>query len=122
MTTLIVQGGTIELDENFNLVRHRLNAAFKSVEDYRNGEWNADEHKTDDNKDGIPRPFHLMTFKTPPDEDDEDSEGGRVSINLEKIIGVESTLPSDQVISNDDEEEGEEEEVEDDEEEEDEDE
>lgn len=85
--TLLVQGGEVELAENFNLVRHRLNAAFKSVEDYRNGDWDADAHKQSNNKDGVPRPFHDLSFITA--DEDGDPEG-RVTISYEKIIGVTS--------------------------------
>jgi len=85
-TVLHVQGADIELNEHFNQVRRRLNRAWKLAEDYRNGDFQSGE---DDSKE--PDPFHVLSFKTV----DDDGELGRVSVNLEKIIGVSSTVRTD---------------------------
>jgi hypothetical protein len=85
-TTIHMQGGSIDLDENFNMVRQRLNQAQRALEDYRNGTV-ADGTKF--------RPYHDLSFKT--------EEGGRISINPEKIIAVESDLPNDKGSKSDDE-------------------
>jgi hypothetical protein len=80
-TTLHMQGGDIEVDESFNLVRQRLNNAAKLVIDYR-----------EQGNDALPNgakfePFHTLSFKT--------VEGGRIAVNPDKVIAVSSDQAKD---------------------------
>jgi hypothetical protein len=79
-TELIVQGGSIELHESetFNKVRHRLNKAKKLTIDYENNNVDASSKF---------EPFHMLSFRT--------AEGGRVSVDPVKIIGVTSDVAKD---------------------------
>lgn len=88
--TLIFRGGDIELHhtENFNKIRHRVNKAKKQLIDYQNG-----------NIDGVTKgqkfePAHVLSFRTAP-MDDDDEDGGRITIDVESYIGVISTEPKD---------------------------
>lgn len=82
-TTLHVQGADIELDESesFNKLRHRLNKAFKQKVDYENG--NIDGETEGQKFD----PFHTLSFAT--------EGGGRISVNVEKVIGISSDTAKD---------------------------
>jgi len=83
-TTLLIQGiDPVDLaeDESFNKVRQRINEAIKVKIDYENGNIDG-ESKGQEFK-----PAHLLSFAT--------ADGGRVSINPEKIIGVGSDEPKD---------------------------
>lgn len=84
-THLIVQGGEIELheSESFNKARHRLNKAKKLVIDYENG--NIDGNSKDEKFD----PFHQLSFRTAFTDDDY-PDGGRISVDPVKVIGVRS--------------------------------
>lgn len=86
-TFLLVQGiEPVELAESFTLVRRRLNSARKTVIDYENG-------NIDGQSDGQRfEPFHELSFKTV-QEDSE--EPGRISVNIERIIGVGSDQAKD---------------------------
>jgi hypothetical protein len=75
-TTLLVQGGEIELSDSFNKTRDRLNKALKQKIDYENSE-SGGEYK----------PAHTLSFKT--------ADNGRVAINPDKVIGVLSDEPKD---------------------------
>jgi len=77
-TTLHMQGGDIELNENFNKVRHRLNESAQLMLDYKNGNVGEDDKF---------QPFHLLSFAT--------GDGGRVSVNPEKVIAVSSDEAKD---------------------------
>lgn len=84
MTTFLhMQGADIELaeDESFNKARHRLNKAQRQLEDYRNGniDGDSDGQKFD--------PYHQLSFGT--------AEGGRISVNVEKVIGITSDTAKD---------------------------
>lgn len=85
MATLIfVQGlDPVELaeDESFNKARHRLNGALKNKIDYENGTINGTD------ADQKFEPAHLLSFKT--------AEGGRITVNPEKIIGFGSDEEKD---------------------------
>lgn len=74
-TTLLVQGGEIEVDETFNFVRSRINKALKSKVDY---EADGGDKYT---------PAHDLSFKT--------ADGGRIAVSPEKVIGVMSDEPKD---------------------------
>lgn len=79
-TYLMVQGlDPVELaeDESFNKVRKRLNDAAELKIEKENG--NVEEGKF--------QPFHLLSFKT--------GDGGRISVNHEKVIGVGSDTATD---------------------------
>lgn len=80
-TFIIIQGGEMEIAENYNLVRHRLNKAQRQLLDYQNGniDGDSDDQKFD--------PYHQLSFKT--------AEGGRISVNVEKVIGVSSDEAKD---------------------------
>lgn len=82
-TEIVMQGGSIELadEETFNKARSRVNDALKMKIDFENG--NIDG-KTDGEKF---QPMHLLSFDT--------ADGGRVSVNPEKIIAVLSDKPKD---------------------------
>lgn len=83
-TYLFVQGlDPVELaeDESFNKVRHRSNKALRIKVDLENG--NIDGETKGQKFD----PMHLMSFKT--------AEGGRISVNPEKFIGVGSDEAKD---------------------------
>jgi hypothetical protein len=85
--TLHVQGADIELHESekYNKVRHRLNKAQRQLEDYRNG-------NIDGESDGQKfNPYHVLSFKMAT----EDDEGGRISVNVEKVIAATSDEPKD---------------------------
>ena len=84
MTTFLhTQGADIELasDESFNKARHRMNTAQRQLEDYRNGNIDGDSEGQKFN------PYHQLSFKT--------AEGGRVSVNVEKVIGISSDEAKD---------------------------
>jgi hypothetical protein len=83
--TLLVRGGEIELHEaeNFNKIRHRLNRARKMSEDYKNGTISGDKA---DNGQKF-EPFHVLTFRT--------ADDGRLSVDIENVIGVMSDEPRD---------------------------
>jgi hypothetical protein len=77
-TFLIVQGmDNVEIDENFDKVRHRINQAVTGAD--KSGE-ELDAKKA-------AQPLHDLTFKT--------SDGGRIAVNPEKVIGVGSTAAKD---------------------------
>lgn len=76
-TTLLVQGGEIEVDETFNFVRARINKALKRKADY----------EAEGEKDEKYEPVHDLSFKT--------EQGGRIGVNPDKVIGVMSDLPKD---------------------------
>lgn len=86
-TTLHVQGADIELheDETFNKARHRLNRALRQLEDYRQGniDGDAEGQKFE--------PFHQLSFKMA----NGTAEGGRITVSVEKVIGVSSDEPKD---------------------------
>jgi hypothetical protein len=88
--TLLVRGGEVELHESekFNKVRHRLNRARKLSEDYKNGTIGGSK----DNGDQKFEPFHLLTFRT--EIEDEDG-GGRITVDIENVIGALSDEPRD---------------------------
>src|SRR3954468_20038071 len=88
---LMVRGGEIELhpSENFNKIRHRANKAKKMLIDYQNG-----------NIDGETKgqkfePAHVLSFRTASVDDDDNEDGGRISIAVESYIGGLSTEPKD---------------------------
>lgn len=83
-TTLLLQGGEIDLDENFDKVKQRINQAITGTD--RNGNKATDKARA--------RPLHTLSFKT--------EDGGRVAINPEKVIGVVSDLPKDTARADDD--------------------
>ena len=89
--TLLVRGGEIELHEaeKFNKIRHRLNSARKLSEDYKNG-------SVSGNGDDGPKfqPFHVLTFRT--------ADDGRLSVDIENVIGVLSDEPKDGSADEDD--------------------
>lgn len=68
--TLFMQGSNVELDENFNFVRQRINQAITATT--REGE-------PKDKKDRA-KPLHDLTFKL--------ASGGQIAVNPEKIIAV----------------------------------
>lgn len=73
----MVQGmEAVELDESFNKVRRRLNETAKAKIAFENG---AGEDFD---------PYADLSFKT--------AEGGRISVNYEKVIGVGSDEAKDQ--------------------------
>lgn len=87
--TLILQGGEVDLheSESFNKIRHRLNKAQKLKMDYENGA------VAGTGEDGVKfEPYHILTFRT---EAGEDEEGGRISVSLEKIVGILSDESKD---------------------------
>lgn len=83
-TTIHLAGADIQLhdSETFNKARHRLNRAQKLIEDYKLGNVSADEDF---------EPYHLLSFKMENDTE----EGGRISVNVEKVIGISSDEPKD---------------------------
>lgn len=89
---LFVQGlDPVELagDETFNKVRHRGNKAMQRRIDLENG--NIDGKSEGQKFD----PMHQLSFKT--------AEGGRISVNPEKFIGVGSDTEKDSASSGDEE-------------------
>lgn len=91
MVTLIIRGGEIVLhpEERFNTVRNRLNKAKAMLIDYQNG--NLEPEGTKNPAPAVFKPFHLLSFRTDNDTD----EGGRISLDVENIIGVMSDEPKD---------------------------
>lgn len=76
-TYLLVQGmDPVELNESFNFARKRANDAAKAKLDYEQG--NVDDYQ----------PFHTLSFKT--------AEGGRLTVNTDKVIGVGSDEAKDE--------------------------
>jgi hypothetical protein len=67
----------VEVEESFNLVRQRLNQAITGT--------NRDGVKADDKERN--RPLHKLSFKT--------TEGGRISVAPEHLIGVGSDSDRD---------------------------
>jgi hypothetical protein len=83
-THIFVQGlDPIELaeDESFNKARHRLNKALKNKIDYENGSIDGESKGQEF------EPAHALSFAT--------AEGGRITVNPEKIIGFGSDEPKD---------------------------
>lgn len=85
--TLHVQGADVQLheSESFNKARHRLNQAQRQLEDYRNGNIDGESSGQKFN------PYHVLSFRMATEDDD----GGRISVNVEKIIAITSDEPKD---------------------------
>lgn len=83
-TTIHLAGGDITLheSESFNKARHRLNRAQKLMEDYALGNVSADDDF---------EPYHILSFRM----DTDTEEGGRISVNVEKVIAISSDEPKD---------------------------
>lgn len=78
MTYLFVRGlDPIELDENFNLVRSRINQALTGTN--HQGEKANDKTRV--------RPLNVLTFKT--------AAGGRIAVSPEYVAGVGSDEAKD---------------------------
>lgn len=79
MLTLVLAGAEIELDESalsYNGAKRRLDKVAQQRIDYENGQEGV-EYK----------PFSELSFKT--------AEGGRITVNPEKVIGLLSDQPKD---------------------------
>lgn len=82
-TEIHFQGGSVEVAETYNNVRHRVNLAMTNLERVKQGD--VPENMKGESK--KPQPAHEMSFTL---VDDDGDPTGRVSINVEKYIMVTS--------------------------------
>jgi hypothetical protein len=84
MLTLVLAGAEIELDEEeltYNGARRRLDEIAAARIDYENGVEDEEGNKVEY------KPFNKLSFKT--------AEGGRITVNPEKVIGLLSDQAKD---------------------------
>lgn len=78
-TEIHFQGGSIEVAETYNNVRHRVNLAMINLHNLQQGEPAVNSKGVTKN----PQPAHEMSFTT---IDEDGDPTGRVTINVEKYI------------------------------------